>query len=62
MNDVVERARLLARRIVADFRPNGWPAKEDEIARLIIRTFGDDAALADASPDIGKEGIWNDVR
>ncbi len=30
------RARDLAHRIVTDFRPEGWPAKEEEIARSLL--------------------------
>lgn len=33
------RAREVARRIVGEFRHGGWPAKEEEIANLLIRTF-----------------------
>lgn len=32
-----------ANRIVREFRPNGWPAKEGEVARLIAR-YGDQRA------------------
>ncbi len=52
-----ERAREIARRFVADFRPGGWPAKEEEIARYIagqltsaceeaLREAGDMAAFS----------------
>jgi len=31
----------IAARIVREFRPDGWPSKQDEIARLIQRSYGD---------------------
>jgi hypothetical protein len=39
-----ERAREIAHRIVADFRPEGWSAKEEEITRLIISAFAEQCA------------------
>lgn len=38
-DEQVERAKEVAHRIVCEFRPAGWPAKEDEIARLLMLTF-----------------------
>lgn len=34
------KAKEAAGRIVKEFRPAGWPAKEDEIARFLDATFG----------------------
>jgi hypothetical protein len=31
--------RETAHRIIMEFRPNGWEAKEDEIFRLLQRTY-----------------------
>ena len=42
--DHAERAREVAHRIVLEFRPDSWPAKEDELARLLLNTFADPAA------------------
>jgi hypothetical protein len=42
--EVKERAREIAHRIVADFRPEGWSAKEEEITRLIISAFAEQCA------------------
>jgi len=42
--EVAERARELAHRIILEFRPNGWEAKEKELYRLLLGSF--EAALA----------------
>lgn len=34
-----DRAREMAHRIIMEFKPNGWQAKEDELYRLILRGF-----------------------
>lgn len=34
-----DNARAAADRIIREFRPEGWPAKADEIARFLDRTF-----------------------
>jgi len=38
-----ELAQKVAHRIVSEFRPDGWKAKEDELARLLVDTFLDPA-------------------
>lgn len=40
----------VAHRIVADFRPAGWPAKEAELANLLRRVFGPYTPPADPAP------------
>ncbi|AXN53759.1 hypothetical protein SPS_48 [Sphingomonas phage Scott] len=39
-HQVSSKAKAAAERIVKEFRPNGWPAKEQEIARFLDLTFG----------------------
>jgi len=48
-----EWAAEVAARIVRDFRPEGWPAKEAEIARYLLMSL---AALAPAAIASGREG------
>jgi len=36
---VEAHARELAHRIIMEFRPNGWQAKEDELYRLLLARF-----------------------
>jgi hypothetical protein len=36
---VAAHARELAHRIIMEFRPNGWQAKEDELYRLLLGRF-----------------------
>lgn len=52
--DHAERAREVAHRIVLEFRPDGWPAKEDELARLLLNTFADPAAALSGRDAVGE--------
>jgi len=48
------RAREVAHRIIMEFRPTGWQAKEDEIYRLLLGNF----APTEATPP--HDGLRND--
>ncbi len=56
-----ERACELARRIVAEFRPAGWPAKENEIARLLERTYATQAAQPAEADGVGRLRMFLEI-
>jgi len=63
---VEAHARELAHRIIMEFRPNGWQAKEDELYRLLLSRFESlttPSARSYADEDVARiidPGAWMD--